>query len=62
MYTDLTEQYGIELLPFLLQDIALEPDLMQADGIHPTARAQPVILEKVWSILQRHRISRIVLK
>ena len=52
MYTILTEQYGISLLPFLLQDIALEPGLMQADGIHPTARAQPVILEKVWMILQ----------
>ena len=52
MYTILTEKYGISLLPFLLQDIALEPGLMQADGIHPTARAQPVILEKVWSILQ----------
>jgi len=52
MYTDLTEQYGIELLPFLLQDIALEPDLMQADGIHPTARAQPRILEQVWVVLQ----------
>ena len=52
MYTILTEQYDISMLPFLLQDIALEPGLMQADGIHPTARAQPVILEKVWSILQ----------
>ena len=52
MYTDLTEQYGIELLPFLLQDIALEPGLMQADGIHPTARAQPRILEQVWVVLQ----------
>ena len=52
MYTILTEQYDISMLPFLLQDIALEPGLMQADGIHPTARAQPVILEQVWSILQ----------
>jgi len=52
MYTTLTAQYDISMLPFLLQDIALEPGLMQADGIHPTARAQPVILEKVWSILQ----------
>jgi acyl-CoA thioesterase-1 len=52
MYTTLTEQYGIALLPFLLQDIALEPGLMQADGIHPTARAQPLILEQVWVILQ----------
>ena len=52
MYTDLTEQYGIALLPFLLQDIALEPGLMQADGIHPTALAQPQILEQVWIVLQ----------
>jgi acyl-CoA thioesterase-1 len=51
MYTLLTEQYGIALLPFLLQDIALEPGLMQADGIHPTARAQPLILEQVWAVL-----------
>jgi acyl-CoA thioesterase-1 len=52
MYTNLTGQYGIALLPFLLQDIALEPGLMQADGIHPTARAQPLILDQVWAVLQ----------
>jgi acyl-CoA thioesterase-1 len=52
MYTVLTEQYDIALLPFLLQDIALEPDLMQADGIHPTARAQPLLLDQVWTVLQ----------
>jgi acyl-CoA thioesterase-1 len=52
MYTVLTEQYGIALLPFLLQEIALEPGLMQADGIHPTALAQPQILEQVWVVLQ----------
>ncbi len=52
MYTVLTEQYGIALLPFLLQDIALEPGLMQADGIHPTDRAQPLILDQVWAVLQ----------
>ena len=52
MYTVLTEQYGIALLPFLLQDIALEPGLMQSDGIHPAARAQPLILNQVWAIVQ----------
>ena len=40
------------LLPFLLQDIALEPGMMGEDGIHPTAAAQPLILEQVWSALQ----------
>jgi len=52
MYTVLTGQYGIALLPFLLQDIALEPGLMQADGIHPTAQAQPQILDQVWVVLK----------
>jgi acyl-CoA thioesterase-1 len=52
MYTVLTEQYGVTLLPFLLQDIALDPELMQADGIHPTALAQPQILDQVWVVLQ----------
>ncbi len=52
MFTILTTQYGIALLPFLLQDIALEPGLMQSDGIHPTASAQPLILDQVWVFLQ----------
>jgi acyl-CoA thioesterase-1 len=51
-YSSLAEQYGAILLPFILQDIALEPGMMQADGIHPTAAAQPVILEQVWAVLE----------
>jgi len=50
-YTLLAEQHDITLLPFVLQDIALEDGLMQADGIHPTAEAQPVIMEQVWPYL-----------
>ena len=51
-YGLLRQNYAIELLPFLLQDIALESGLMQADGIHPTAAAQPLILDRIWEILQ----------
>ena len=51
-FTELAEQHGIVLLPFLLQEIALEPGMMQEDGIHPTANAQPLILEQVWSALE----------
>jgi acyl-CoA thioesterase-1 len=51
-YTELAERYGVALLPFLLQDIALEPGLMLPDGIHPTAAAQPLILEQVWRVLE----------
>ncbi len=52
LYSTLAERYGVTLLPFLLADIALEPGLMMADGIHPTAKAQPLILEKVWRYLE----------
>ena len=52
LYTTLANQYEVSLLPFLLDDIALEPGLMMADGIHPTAEAQPLILEKVWIQLE----------
>ena len=51
-YSELAGQYGISMLPFLLQDIALEEGLMQADGIHPTAQAQPLIVDQVWRVLQ----------
>lgn len=38
VYTDLAKQHKLTLIPFLLQDVALAaPELMQRDGIHPTA-------------------------
>lgn len=52
-YTTLEESFGVTLLPFILQDIALEPGMMQADGIHPSIEAQPVILDKVWAVLSQ---------
>jgi len=51
-YSELAAEFDVLLLPFLLQDIALEPGMMQEDGIHPTAAAQPLILDQVWSALQ----------
>ena len=51
-YALLKEKYGVLLIPFLLGDVALESDLMQADGIHPNAQAQPYILDAVWALLE----------
>ena len=45
-------QTGATLADFPLASVALQPELMQADGIHPTATAQPVILDAVWSSLK----------
>lgn len=39
---------GVPLTPFVLEDIALDPRMMQADGIHPTADAQPLIVDNLW--------------
>ncbi|PAU76709.1 arylesterase [Halomonas salipaludis] len=52
VYRSLAEEYDIPLVPFLLDGVALEEGLMQSDGIHPTAAAQPVILDNVWPELE----------
>lgn len=46
-YSEIAEQYDIPIIDFILEDIALNPDLMQDDGIHPTAEAQPEITRLV---------------
>ena len=51
-YGLLKEKYDVLLIPFLLEHVALEPGLMQADGIHPNAEAQPVLLDTVWAALE----------
>ncbi len=52
VYTGLVDRLNVALVPFILDGVALEPSLMQADGIHPTAAAQPRILDNVWPALQ----------
>lgn len=37
----------ITVAPFFLENVATEPELIQADGLHPTAQAQPIILQNV---------------
>ena len=39
---------GVPLTPFVLEEIALKPGMMQEDGIHPTAEAQPLIVDNLW--------------
>ncbi len=51
IYPQLAEELKISLVPFLLQDVALHKELMQNDGLHPSALAQPLIAEKVWEHL-----------
>ena len=51
-YALMTEEYGVMLLPFMLESIALESGMMQDDGIHPAIEAQPILVDKVWVILE----------
>ncbi|HUW51513.1 MAG TPA: arylesterase [Sulfuricella sp.] len=52
MYEQLAQRHKIPLLPFLLEGFADRPELFQADDLHPTAAAQPLIMERVWAHLQ----------
>ena len=52
MYTTLASKYSIALVPFLLDQVALNPKLMQRDGIHANAAGQPKLLENVWPKLR----------
>ncbi len=51
VYVDLAAHYHTALVPFLLEGVALQPELMQADGLHPTAAGEPRVLENVWDKL-----------
>ncbi len=51
-FSDLARDKKLPLVPFLLQDIALSPALMQADGIHPNVLGQPKLLDNVWPSLK----------
>jgi len=51
-YFKLAEEFAIPLVPFILDKVALEPELMQDDGIHPTAEGQPLLLDNVWPVLE----------
>ena len=53
LYGELAKRYGTPLLGFFLEGVALDAKLMQADGIHPTAAAQPRLLDNLWPVLSQ---------
>lgn len=52
IYPNLAKELNVPYVPFILEDVALVNELMQADGLHPNAKAQPMIVEKIWPQLQ----------
>jgi acyl-CoA thioesterase-1 len=52
IYPKLAQDTGSALVPFLLQGLSNQPQLFQPDRIHPTAEAQPLMLNIVWPHLK----------
>ena len=53
LYPELARAQKVPLIDFILDGIALDRSLMQADGIHPNAAAQPRLLDNVWPALEK---------
>jgi acyl-CoA thioesterase-1 len=51
-YGSVAREKNLPLVPFLLNGVALNPQLMQADGIHPNELGQPKLLDNVWPALK----------
>ena len=47
VYPQLAKELDVPIVPFILEDIVLNKDLMQADGLHPNAKAQPILADKI---------------
>jgi acyl-CoA thioesterase-1 len=53
LYGELADENEVPLVPFLLEDVAGEDGMNQADGIHPTAAGHRKMAETVWDVLEQ---------
>lgn len=53
IYPTLAQSHNTLLVPFILASVAAQAGLMQADGIHPTAEGQPLIVDQVRPLVQQ---------
>jgi acyl-CoA thioesterase I len=51
-FAEVAQKDKVPVVPFLLEGIALTPDLIQGDGIHPNEQGQPLLLANVWPALK----------
>jgi len=52
VYRELAAKHRLPFVPFLMERVALDPALIQADQLHPNAAGQPPLLETVWPVLE----------
>jgi acyl-CoA thioesterase-1 len=53
VYPELAAKFDVALVGFLLDNVALHPELMQADNIHPNAAGQRIVFDNVWPVLSK---------
>ena len=53
VYRDLAEEFSVPWIEFFMDGVALSEELMQDDGIHPNAIAQPILLDNAWPIIRQ---------
>ncbi|MEO8328251.1 MAG: arylesterase [Nitrospirota bacterium] len=52
MYERLAQELNLPLIPFLLEGVAAQPGLNQADGVHPTAEGYTIVAQNVFDTLE----------
>jgi acyl-CoA thioesterase-1 len=52
LFAEIARRHSTALVPFFLEDIALDESLMLEDGLHPSPAAQPKLLDRVWPQLE----------
>lgn len=53
IFPELARENDLYLIPFLLEDVAGDTQLNQADGVHPTAEGQEIVARNVWEVLEQ---------
>lgn len=51
-FPDLAKEYDVEFMPFILENVAMEKDLNQADGIHPNAKGSKIMTQNIYKYLK----------
>ncbi len=52
VFADLATEYELPWIAFFMDGVALDDSLMQSDGIHPNAKAQPLLLDNAWPVIE----------
>ncbi len=53
IFPQITKAHNVTTIPFIFEEIMQSPQFIQADGLHPNAQAQPIILDKIWAYLKK---------